>query len=198
MVYARFYKIKDEIRILGIDDGPFERNDRDVLIVGTVFRGGSFLDGVLSTKVRVDGLNSTSKLMRMISACRFKDLRVIMLDGIGFGGFNIVDIEALNEKTGLPVIVIVRRKPNLDNISAALDNIKQKSRRLKYITKAGTLHRVQTKPSKFIYIQTSGIRVKDAEQIVRLSSTRSIIPEPIRVAHLIASGIIKGQSKGSA
>jgi len=37
-----------------------------------------------------------------------------------------------------------------------------------------------------------------AEYIVKLSSTRSLIPEPIRVAHLIASGVALGESMGGA
>ncbi|MBM3309562.1 MAG: DUF99 family protein, partial [Candidatus Altiarchaeales archaeon] len=55
IVATKFYRIKPEVRILGLDDGPFKQNDKKVLVVGVVFRGGSFLDGVVSTKVRVDG-----------------------------------------------------------------------------------------------------------------------------------------------
>jgi uncharacterized protein len=35
-------------------------------------------------------------------------------------------------------------------------------------------------------------------KIIRLSSTRGNIPEPLRVAHLIATGIILGESRGKA
>jgi len=37
-----------------------------------------------------------------------------------------------------------------------------------------------------------------SEGCVKLSSTRSLIPEPIRVAHLIASGVALGESRGGA
>ena len=47
-------------------------------------------------------------------------------------------------------------------------------------------------------MQINGIGREDAEQIVKLSTTRSSIPEPLRVAHIIAAGIMKGESKGSA
>lgn len=39
-----------------------------------------------------------------------------------------------------------------------------------------------------IYMQTTGILREDAEKIVKISSTRSSIPEPLRVAHIVASG----------
>jgi endonuclease V-like protein UPF0215 family len=37
-------------------------------------------------------------------------------------------------------------------------------------------------------MQTAGLYCDDAQKIVALTSTRSSIPEPLRVAHLIASG----------
>ena len=40
-----------------------------------------------------------------------------------------------------------------------------------------------------IYFQTIGVTEKDAKKIIRLTSTRSNIPEVLRVAHIVASGI---------
>jgi hypothetical protein len=38
-------------------------------------------------------------------------------------------------------------------------------------------------------MELAGITKETAQQIIRLTSTRSNIPEALRVAHLIASGI---------
>src|SRR3990167_2919872 len=106
MAIANFRHIKKELRILGIDDGPFKSGDRNTILVGTVFRSGFWLDGVLSTKIKVDGNDSTKKIIEMVNRSRHKaQLRVIMLDGLTFGGMNFADIRAINKKTGLPVIV---------------------------------------------------------------------------------------------
>jgi endonuclease V-like protein UPF0215 family len=198
MEHAKFYRIKNEVRILGLDDAPFERADEDVLVVGTVFRGGTVLDGVLSTRVEVDGLDATDKVIELVSSCKFKDLRVIMLDGLGFGGFNLVDVQRVYRETRLPLIVVVRKKPDFKEIYDALDNLGEKQARVSMIERAGEPVKVETRKNKWIYMQHSGIRKEDAEYIVKLSSTRSLIPEPIRVAHLIAQGIVLGQSKGKA
>ena len=195
---SRFYRIKDEVRILGLDDGPFKRGDTEVIVVGTVFRGGSFLDGVLSTKVGVDGLDATDKVVELASGMRFKDVRVVMLDGLAFGGFNLVDINRLYRETKLPVIVVVRVKPDFEEIKKALEHLPDKEARWRLIEKVGSVKTVQTKPGKKIFIQFAGIKEEDAREIVKLSSTRSLIPEPIRVAHLIAQGIVLGESKGKA
>jgi len=61
--------MKKEIRILGIDDAPFNKfKDRNTFIVGVVYRGGQFMDGVLSARIRVDGNNSTKKIAEMVNS----------------------------------------------------------------------------------------------------------------------------------
>ncbi len=186
--------MKKEIRILGIDDASFDKfNDKRVLVIGTVFRGGSWLDGVLSTYVRVDGKNSTKKLIEMINGCKFKpQLQCIMLDGIALGGFNIVDVQMLNRKTGIPVIVVMRDYPDFKKIESALRKLKKEGK-LSLLKKAGEVIKVDN-----IHIQVVGVDLKKAKQFLKISCTRSYVPEPIRIAHLIGQGIAMGESSGRA
>ena len=94
----KFRTIKREIRVLGVDDGPFTPHQGYAPVVGVVFRGGYWLDGVLSTKVKVDGFDATDKISSMIvESPHYRQVRVMMLDGVTFGGFNIVNIKELNE-----------------------------------------------------------------------------------------------------
>jgi endonuclease V-like protein UPF0215 family len=191
--------LKSEIRILGFDDGPFEKGDKSVPVVGVVFRGGKFLDGVLKTDVRVDGLDSTKKIIKLINASRHKQqLKVIMVDGITFGGFNVLDIKQIYEQTKLPVIVINRKHPDLKEVKNALKNFKDFEKRWKVILKAGKIKECKIMDDKKVYYQNIGLEDEETEEIIRLSTTHSYIPEPLRIAHLIATGIVKGESGGRA
>jgi len=185
---------KREIRILGIDDSPFRKfTSGNVLVIGTVFRGGILLDGVLTTKVAIDGSNSTKKLIEMVNKSKFKpQLRCIMLNGIALGGFNVINIGELNKKTKIPVIVVIRKYPDFKKIEETLKRINKHSK-YSLIQKAGPVEKAGQ-----IYIQTKGISFEKAKQILKLTCTRSLIPEPIRVAHLIAGGVVTGESKGKA
>ncbi len=191
---------KLEIRILGFDDSPFKRKDKKVAVIGVIYRGGSFLDVVLKTEVEVDGLNATEKLIKLINRSRHKpQLKVLMFDGITVGGFNVIDIKELYEKTGLPIIVINRKHPNLDSVEKALENnFKDYEKRWDMILNAGKIKVCELKNLKKVYYQTIGLGDEEAEDIIRLSSTHGDIPEPLRVAHLIATAIIKGESSGRA
>lgn len=194
----KFRNIKQEIRILGVDDAPFPvHTTQPVMIIGTVFRAGEWLDGVLRTYITGDGRDATIKIIDMVNQTRHKDqLGVIMLDGITFGGFNVINIQELYQSTEIPVIVVMRKYPNFEKIKKALKRFIDWEKRWNDILDAGEVYQIKNKED--IYIQINGISREDAEKIVKLSSTRSAIPEPIRVAHIIAAGVIKGESKGSA
>jgi endonuclease V-like protein UPF0215 family len=188
----KFGVVKPEIRVLGVDDGVFKPHTKGfALVVGVVFRGGYWLDGVISTKVRIDGFDSTEKIASMVLASpHCKQLRVMMLNGVTFAGFNVVDIDDLNAKTGLPVIAVSRERPDLGQIHEALKNLPNAEKRWKAVSSAGRMFEVTTRnKDEKVYMEIAGILEEDARRILRLTSTRSSIPEPLRVAHLIASGV---------
>lgn len=188
---VKFRVVKPEIRVLGVDDGPFTLHHGHALVVGVVFRGGYWLDGVLSTKVKVDGFDATDKISSMIvNSAHYNQLRIVMLSGITFGGFNVVDIQKVNSLTHLPVIVVTRSKPNFKDIHAALEKLPRTRMRWKAVQNAGPLFEIQTRSrNEKVYVETCGIQESSAREIVQFTSTRSSIPEALRVAHLIASGV---------
>lgn len=184
--------IKPEIRVVGIDDGRFTPHSKDqVLVVGVVFRGGDYMDGIMNTTVRVDDFDATATLANMlISSPHYKQLRVILLNGITLAGFNIVDIKALNVETHLPVIAVTTRKPNLPKIQKALQNLPNYHERWNAVLNAGEVYPMKARSgNKTVYAEIAGISKEVAQEILAVTSPRSNIPEALRVAHLIASGI---------
>jgi endonuclease V-like protein UPF0215 family len=194
----KFRIIKKEIRILAWDDGPFEfkTKGKDIL-VGVIFRGGQFIDGLLKTEIDIDGMDATEKIIEKTLKTRHKDLRIIMLDGITFAGFNTVDIKEIYEKTKLPVIVVNRKKPDFEKFISTLKQLEESEKRLEAVKNAGPVYWTAVK-NKRICFQCSGISKEDAEKVIKITSTMSLIPEPLRVAHLMANGFVLGESVGRA
>ncbi|MFH1316174.1 MAG: DUF99 family protein [Candidatus Woesearchaeota archaeon] len=186
--------LKKEIRVIGIDDAPFDKfKEKENLVIGTIYRGGDFMDGVLSTHVQVDGDDSTHKISMLINNSKFKSqLRCILLDGIALSGFNVIDIKELKKKTRLPVMVIMRHYPDIDKIKNALEKVK-KPEKMILIEKAGKIHEING-----LFVQLAGMTMSKAKEILEITCTRSQIPEPIRMAHIIASGVKDGESRGRA
>jgi len=188
--------MKKELRVIGIDDAPFDKFDpmqKYVLVVGTVFRGGSFMDGMLSTHVEKDGEDATLRLVEMINECKFRSqIKAVFLDGIAVAGFNIINPISLNKETGIPVVVVIRDYPDYNKIFFALEklNMKKKIELIKKIPKPIKMN--------YIYVQNIGISKAETKKLLNICCTHSNIPEAVRVAHLIASGIVDGESRGRA
>lgn len=177
--------------VVGFDDAPFERAHRgDVLVVGAVFAGGR-LEGVLSTQVRRDGANATMRLAECVSASRFRpQLHLILLQGIAFAGFNVVDLAALHRRTGLPVVVVVRREPDLAAIRAALlGRVPGGVRKWRLIETAGPVE-----AAAGLHVQRAGISLADTAAVLSRLQVHGRLPEPLRVAHLVAGGVTTGES----
>ena len=183
--------LKTGVRSIGIDDGPFDRvRSRDVLVVGAIYRGGTWFDGLLTARIRKDGWNATDRILSMLAESKFlPQLHYAILDGIALGGFNVVDIHRLHRETGLKVLVAVRQRPDLAAVRRALQRTSRPERRWRLIREAGEIH-----PIGKLHCQLAGMEPDEAAALIELTATRSHVPEPLRVAHLIAGGIITGQS----
>jgi endonuclease V-like protein UPF0215 family len=187
--------IKPEIRILGIDDSALI--DPNVTIIGAFMRGGEQLDGVLSSHVTRDGMDATEGIIRMVKGSKnYGQIRVIMLDGVTYAGFNPVDIKRLFDETGIAVIVFMRSCPDFDKIRLALLHLSEKEARWEIIQRAGKIYRIDG--ANPVFIQLCGIDKESAIHIVRMTSTHGNIPEPLRLSHLIATGVVLGESTGKA
>jgi endonuclease V-like protein UPF0215 family len=194
--------MKQQVRVIGFDDSPFKFSDKDskkkLVVIGVVVRIPAYVEGVLKSEVTIDGNDATDVLTQMINGSHFKkQLKLIMLDGVAFGGFNVVDIHQVYKDTGIPIATITRDEPDFDAIELALKkHFKDWKKRLK-VMERGKLISIPTKHNP-IYAKYKGILKKELEEIINLSTVRGVLPEPIRLAHVIASGVAKGESYGKA
>ncbi|MCI0401073.1 MAG: DUF99 family protein [Gammaproteobacteria bacterium] len=178
--------------VVGFDDAPFPPNHRgDVRVVGAVYSGVR-LEGVLSGKVRRDGVNATRMLIELVAQSRFfPQLQAIMIQGIAFAGFNVVDIKRLNKELQIPVMAIVRKAPNMEIIEKVLlNNVPGGRAKWARIKRGGPVERAAG-----VYVQRAGISHDEARELIWHLAVNGTIPEPLRTAHLIAGGIEMGESR---
>jgi endonuclease V-like protein UPF0215 family len=205
------------VNVIGFDDGPFVRQHRgDVLLVGTVC-SGTRLDGVIAGRIRRDGTNATHVMVDLVRASQFgAHIQAIMLQGIAVGGFNVVDVHALSRALDVPVLVVTRKLPDLDAVRRALfsdepharPRVRGAARKWKLIEAAGALEPLA--PSRrsikkrapgsvpHLYVQRVGLTLEATRKLVVDTTLHGNIPEPLRLAHLIAGGVTTGRSRGRA
>lgn len=181
--------------VVGFDDAPFKRDQRGrVLVVGTAWSGPR-LEGVLSTRVSRDGADATRRVAACVAGSQFAaHTRLVMFQGIALAGFNVVDIHALREELRTAVLVVARRPPSMAAIRAALlGRVRGGARKWALVEKAGPME-----PCAGLMVQRAGIGLEDTARVIERLAIHGSIPEPLRVAHLIAGGVTTGQSRGRA
>ncbi|HEX9294588.1 MAG TPA: DUF99 family protein [Polyangiaceae bacterium] len=187
--------------VIGFDDAPFDREHRgDVLLVGAVC-ARTRLDGVVASRIRRDGANATGRLIEIVQTSGFRrHLHAMLLQGIAVGGFNVIDVHAVHEALQLPVLVVIRRRPDMESIRRALfeggpqkAGIRGARRKWRLIERAGT-----PEPVAGLFVQRAGLSLADAEELIGRTRLHGSLPEPIRLAHLIAGGVTTGRSRGRA
>jgi endonuclease V-like protein UPF0215 family len=202
------------MNVIGFDDGPFLREHRgDVLLVGVVC-SGTRLDGVVTGRIRRDGANATRTMMDLVRASQFREhVQAVLLQGIAVGGFNVVDVHALHAALRIPVLVVTRREPDLEAMRQALFSnaprgrpcVRGARRKWQLIERAGPMELLrpsrraarQGRPSgPNLWVQRVGVSLEVARKIVRGATLHGNIPEPLRLAHLIAGGVTTGASRG--
>ncbi|HEX9755581.1 MAG TPA: DUF99 family protein [Gemmatimonadales bacterium] len=178
--------------VVGFDDAPFPRDYRgDVPLVGAVFCGLR-LDGIVVGKVRRDGANAARVVADLVSTSKFApQLQLILLQGVAVAGFNVVDVNWLHRRVALPVLVVVRRAPRMARVRKALARVRGGERKWRLIERLGT-----PEPLGGLYVQRIGLTRDEAQAILGRLALSGTIPEPLRVAHLLAGALATGQSSG--
>jgi uncharacterized protein len=180
--------------VIGFDDAPFLRSHRgDVLLIGVVV-SKTRLDGVVSTRVRRDGANATAQMIALIERSQFTGhIRAVLLQGIAVAGFNVIDVHRLHEALGIPIVAVARRQPDFPSIERALTRLPGGKRKWKLIERLGPME-----PVRSVFVQRVGIDLADTKALLKVTTLHGNLPEPLRLAHLIAGGVTTGKSRGRA
>ena len=179
--------------LLGIDDGPFERGtSADVPIVGVMMEGPDLVEAVAITRFPVDGDGLTDFLADWVGDLRFRPaLQGVLLGGITAAGLGVVDVPLLAERLGLPVIVVNRRAPRDEPLLEALRSAGLDARR-ELVTRAPEPRRLDGG----LYAGVAGATPETAARLVEAARSKSDLPEPLRLAHLVAAAVARGESRG--
>ena len=74
--------------MVGVEDGSFQKGITPKALLAAVLFKGLKIESAQITKITVDGLDATQKLVKTLSPWRF---RAVILGGVSFAGFNVID-----------------------------------------------------------------------------------------------------------
>ncbi len=178
---------------VGVEDGSFQKGITRKTVLAAVLLRGVTIESVKITGITVDGLDATRKLAEILSELEFAAL---LLAGVSFAGFNVIDPSIIHGKFEKPVIIISQTKPDNKAVKQALQrHFEDWEIRWGVFEKLGAIHKITVLTGEPpVYVETVGVGVKWAGNLIRALSVCSRVPEPIRIARLIARGL--SQPKG--
>jgi uncharacterized protein len=178
------------LRVIGFDDMPWRhRRTRAVGVVGAVCAGTRF-EGMVYGTVRRDGWRATSALEALLAAGKFlPQIHLVLLDGIAFGGFNVVDLPRLARTLQRPCVAVMRKLPDLPAMERAALRLPRPQARIAVLRRAGPIH----VSGRFVY-QVHGAEPREVGAALQRLTDTGNVPEALRLAHLIGGALAYGES----
>ena len=134
--------------------------------------------------VTVDGLDATEVVLEVLS--RLGSVDLIVLGSVTCAGFNLIDIQRLFAESGVPVLVVLSRKPRpFAAESALIRHFNDWRDRVEILRRAGEPSEVWARGFRIPLI-AYGISLEEAASVVESLSVFGKHPEPLRAAKVLA------------
>lgn len=181
-------------RVIGLDDAPFVHAAGERANVAGVVCAGVRFEGMLWGDIAVDGADATEQVLALVKGSKFYDqLHLVLLDGLAFGGFNLVDLPALSEALERPCAAIMRKMPDMERVEQALHTFEDAPRRLELVRRAGPI----LQRGVFTF-QVAGAEPDELASALERVTDTGHVPEALRLAHLIGAAVKTGESSRRA
>lgn len=183
------------LTVYAVDDGYFPvSRERRVCTIVVVIKTSIIQDtrkvivfnDMKIKEIKIDSMEITSKIKQLIESYKPTTNDIILFDGITYAGFGVIDLKEI-ESIIKNIIVFFYRPLNLHKIKRALsanfpDWVKRYDIISNIYNKAITLE-----VNNLIIRVYSTLNVKNTKEVLRKMILFSPVPEPLRMAHIIAS-----------
>src|SRR6478609_10717312 len=188
----RLHSEKKGIRVLGIAES-FRKTSTCSTLAGIVMRRDRIIDGMVFGNVTIEGNDSTQNILSMYRSLKRNDINCIMLDGLIISMYNIIDGQELRDNTNVPVIAITFK--DSEGLEGAIQHhfSKDSNLKLEQYRKLGQRDKILLKTGKLVFVRYWGLSSKEAFTIVNCFTLQGSIPEPIRIAKLVARASMRSK-----
>ncbi len=155
-------------------------------LAGVVMRRDLVIDGFVLGQCTIEGDDATDEILKMYSELGRDDISFILISGIIISMYNIVDIKKICNKTKLPAIgVTYEDSPGInETIKQHFPNSYES--KIEQYNKLGDRTVINIHTGHQLYLRVEGCSIKDSTKLLDAFTLQGAIPEPLRVAQLLA------------
>lgn len=184
---------KKAIRVLGLAESFSKNLGHYAVLAGVVMRSDLVLDGIVIGKCRVGGMDATDSIIEMYCRLDRDDISALMINGCIISWFNVIDLGRLYKELNLPSMCLTYYP------SRGLRDYFVKYfpedwiERVRIYEGSGPRVEVTNKNGFKIYLRAVGVDIETAINLINKYTLFGRVPEPLRVARLIAHAVLGGQ-----
>jgi len=182
---------KKGLRVAGIAESFFCSSRSTLACV--VMRRDLRIDGAVFGSVTVGGMDATSSIIDLIGELHRKDLNLVMISGCVIAWFNVLNPDTISRATGLPVIAVTY-EPSDGLEDDIRSHFPGDHPRLAQYQNLGERTAFPLSTGGVIYLRLAGIGLHEAGFICDQFTFDGRVPEPLRVARLMARAAMRGNS----
>ena len=177
---------------VGIDDGPFvprKLGGHQAPLLAVRLEGPRLVSACTGW-LKIDGTDGTQRAGQLVKRLMMTKCP-ILLAGVTFGGFNLIDPCILHNVFRVPVLVVVGSRPDNKAVKRALvKHFPDWKERWEIVRSLGPLRKARTiRNESPIFYESFGCTPRRAREILARCAFVARVPEPLRVAGLVASGL---------
>jgi len=192
----RLHPFKKGLRVLGIAESFSRYVGKKSIITGIVMRKDMVIDGFAVTSVTVGGMDSTDAVIGLFKSLGRADINLVMLNGCVIAWFNVIDLRRVHQTLNLPLICVTYDK------SEGLEKYFKEyfpdgwQQRLEVFNNNSGRSEVLLRTGYKIFDRELGIDHDEAVRLLDMFTLQGSIPEPLRLARLLARTIYRAVHKG--
>ena len=176
---------KKGLRGLAIAES-FRETDLKSKLAGVVMRRDFVIDGFVFGSATVEGDDATDVIISMYEKLDRDDISFILVSGLIISMYNIVDMKKLWKNIKVPIIGVtyVESDGMEDAIRHHFPNSYES--KIKQYQNLGTRTKISLHTKHDIYLRVEGCDIKEAKKLLDAFTLQGAIPEPLRVAQILA------------
>ncbi|MCS7106566.1 MAG: DUF99 family protein [Acidilobaceae archaeon] len=169
--------------MVACDDGRVRKGAQFTVLACLLWNAGP--QRARFSLVRIDGLEASSIVAAL--ALQLGRGEALLLDSLTSAGFNPISPSTVERVTGLPTVAVYTYEPSSERLRAAMEkHLLDWELRLRVLKEVDKAQRTLTARGE-LYVYAWGLSLGEAKSLVEGLQIHARVPEPLRLAHMLAS-----------
>lgn len=150
---------------------------RASVLAGVVMRRDLVIDGFVLGHATIGGDDAAEQIAAMHARLGRADVGIIVVSGAVISSYNVVDLQRLRERAGVPAVAVSYDEPAGGGVGGP---------RAALFAGLGPRARIRLRTSHDLYVRCAGCRPEQAGRLLDSMTVQGSVPEPLRIARLLA------------